>query len=243
MGKPSSTRRRATHLQNGSRLRSTANARAARRPLEQTLREIEDVTLGELERARGGLRIAVVAAIRDEDEVAAEVIRSVDAASQRYEGIHDQLFAMVARQAPVAGDLRLAIALLHVNDRIERISAQCMNIATLGRAMSAPELPSAEQVECLSAMADLTDEQLVTAARVFAERDVDGLARLRGHDLEINQHNRRCFELAVEFGRDENTREAVLFVAMMARAIERIGDNAVDVGRQMAFAVTGRIRV
>ena len=59
------------------------------------------------------------------------------------------------------------------------------------------------------------------------------------HDLGINEHNRRCFDLAVGDGVREAEREAAFMVAMMARAIERIGDNAVDIGRQVGFVVTG----
>jgi phosphate transport system protein len=90
-------------------------------------------------------------------------------------------------------------------------------------------------------MARLADEQVADASRAFAERDVERARGLRDHDLGINEHNRRCFALAVEDGDDERRREAAFFVAMMARAIERIGDNAVDVGQQTVFAVTARL--
>jgi phosphate transport system protein len=156
--------------------------------------------------------------------------------------VHDQLLALIARQGPVAADLRLAMALLHSNDRVERIGAQCGNIATLSEAMPEQGRPSADQLGCLSRAAVLADEQLLETGRVFAERDIDGALRLAEHDRAINEQNRRCFELAVREGDDEERRRALFFVAMMARAIERIGDNAVDIGRQMVFAETGRLR-
>jgi phosphate transport system protein len=59
----------------------------------------------------------------------------------------------------------------------------------------------------------------------------------------INESNRRCFALAVQDGDEESRREAVFFVALMARAIERIGDNAVDIGQQTVFAANGRLRL
>jgi phosphate transport system protein len=91
-------------------------------------------------------------------------------------------------------------------------------------------------------MARLADEQVAEAARVFAERDAEGAARLTEHDLGINERNRHCFSLAVREGDDEIHREVAFLVVLMARAIERIGDNAVDIGRQAAFIVTGRLR-
>jgi hypothetical protein len=59
-------------------------------------------------------------------------------------------------------------------------------------------------------------------------------------DQEINERNRHCFALAVQT-RDERIRQAVFFVALMARAIERIGDNAVEIARQAAFVSTGQL--
>jgi phosphate transport system protein len=160
---------------------------------------------------------------------------------RRYHDVHERLVALIARQAPFAGDLRLAAALLHVSDRLERMSAQCMNIVTLCDAFPANERPSTGQRECLSGMATLAVEQMAEAARVFAERDVDGARRLSEHDLGINERNRHCFALAVREGHDEARREVAFLVALMARAIERIGDNAVDIGRQAAFVASGRL--
>jgi phosphate transport system protein len=198
--------------------------------------------LAEIDVVRGALRTAVEAAVLSNSALADGVVSQRAELERRYADVHDRLFALIARQTPVAGDLRLAMALLHVNDRIERMGAQCANIATLCSAMPAEARPSARQLDCLSAMADLTDEQVREAARIFAARDEEGARRLREHDSGINEHNRRCFALAVQAGDSEADREAAFFIALMARALERIGDNAVDIGQQAAFAVTGRLR-
>ena len=61
-------------------------------------------------------------------------------------------------------------------------------------------------------------------------------------DEEINQLNRECFRRAVEVGTDPDMREWAMTMMLVARALERIGDNAVDVGEQVAFVVTGLFR-
>ena len=61
-------------------------------------------------------------------------------------------------------------------------------------------------------------------------------------DQEINQLNREIFQLAIEVGTDVDTREWAMHMIMVARALERIGDNAVDIGEQTAFVVTGLFR-
>jgi phosphate transport system protein len=207
------------------------------------LREAEERTLAELAVVRELLAETIRAATTCDTAIADQVSAQAGDLDRRYGEVHDCLLALMARQAPVAGDLRLATALLHVNDRIERMGSQCLNIATLCRALPEGERPSSGQLECLSAMARLADEQVTEALRVFAQRDVDGARRLVEHDLGINEQNRRCFALAVRDGDDEVHREVGFMVAMMARAIERVGDNAVDIGRQAAFAATGRLRM
>jgi phosphate transport system protein len=82
----------------------------------------------------------------------------------------------------------------------------------------------------------------VESRRIFADRDIDAVADIRRHDRDINEANRRCFAMAAQAAGDEASREAALLVAMMARAIERIGDNAVDIAYHAAFVVTARLR-
>jgi len=165
------------------------------------------------------------------------------AAAVRYGEVHDCVLGLIARQAPVAGDLRLALALLHVNDRVERVGAQCRNLLTLRLALREGErLPDAP-LRCVSDMATLAGEQLRDAGAAFAARDVQASRRLQVRDSRIDAHNRRCFELAVRAAGQAGEREAALIVVLMARALERVGDNAVDIAQQVQFAVEGRLRV
>jgi phosphate transport system protein len=215
--------------------------RVERAPLDKALREVEERALAALQALREELRNAVRAVTESDAALGDRVIAQARELHGSYDDVHQRLLSLMARQAPVAGDLRLAIALLHVNDRLERISAQSVNIVTLCRALPQDDVPSQRQLDCLEAMASLADEQLAEAARVFAERDKDGAQRLGQHDHGINERNRHCFNMAVDEGVREAEREVAFMVAMMARAIERIGDNAVDIGRQVAFVVTGQL--
>jgi len=58
----------------------------------------------------------------------------------------------------------------------------------------------------------------------------------------VNRINRELFRLAVEIGDDVDTREWAMHMTFVARALERLGDNAVDIGEQAAFVVTGLFR-
>jgi phosphate transport system protein len=213
-----------------------------RTALDYALYDAEQRTLDELDAVRDLLRLAAEAATSGNSDLADQVQARTGELDSRYTEIHDRLLALIALQAPVASDLRLAIALLHVNDRLARIGAQTVNIATLCCQMPRGVQVSERQLDCLSAMTRLTDEQLSDAKQVLAARDPKGVARLRQNDLAINEHNRRCFAIAIEEGGDEQRREAAFFVALMARALERIGDNAVDIAAQAEFAANGRLR-
>jgi phosphate transport system protein len=107
-------------------------------------------------------------------------------------------------------------------------------------ALSDGHRPSVAQLECLEGMAELADEQLADATRTFAERDAEGVERLRAGDAAINERNRRCFALGLAEARNRGDHKTAFFVALMARAIERIGDNSVDRRRSWPRGDCGR---
>jgi phosphate transport system protein len=84
--------------------------------------------------------------------------------------------------------------------------------------------------------------EVVQCRRSFADRNVALAEDLVDRDREVNRLNREIFRLAVEVGDDEDTREWAMIMTLVARAFERVGDNAVDVGEQTAFLVTGLFR-
>jgi phosphate transport system protein len=212
-----------------------------RSPLREALTDTEERVLAQFGLIRKALLRAGEAAVVENGLEAVGEVQMLMAESDRDRGdIHERLLGLIARQAPVAGDLRLAIALLHVNDRLARMASQCLNITTLCGEMKLGERLPRRQLECFSEMVRLAEAQIGEAMTVFVERDVDGVRRLRARDQRLNRANRRCFALAVAAG-EKRIREAVFFIALMARAVERIGDNAVDVARQAEFVATGRL--
>jgi phosphate transport system protein len=91
-------------------------------------------------------------------------------------------------------------------------------------------------------MGDGVRVQIRQAKRAFAGRDVEMARDLVRQDDVIDDLNRECFQLAIEIGDEHDRREWAMTMMLVARALERIGDNAVDVGEQVAFLVTGLFR-
>ena len=194
----------------------------------------------ELERLEARSLERTVEAVQHQDvELAELVIADDDIIDGRYLEIHQSILALLAMQAPVASDLRLIAALLHVMKCMERMGDQCVNIAKL-IPVAGHEPPADEtMLKDIVAMGNAVREEVRQSKRAFAERDV-GLARdLVRQDDVVDNLNRECFRRAIEIGTDHDRREWAMTMILIARAIERIGDNAVDIGEQVAFVVTG----
>ena len=185
----------------------------------------------------------VLEALQHQDvELAAMVIANDDLIDGRYLEVHQELLSLFALQAPVAGDLRVVAALLHVMKNLERMGDQCVNIAKT-IPLTGHEPPVREEIlERVLRMGRAARTEVTQSKAAFANRDVDLAEDLVRQDAEINALNREIFQLAIDVGTDPDTREWAMHMVMVARAIERIGDNAVDVGEQTAFVVTGLFR-
>jgi phosphate transport system protein len=204
--------------------------------------ELEHSALGGLDMALGQLE-RVLVALADADERLAQFVIADDARIDgRYLEVHQGVLSLLALQAPVAGDLRLVAALLYVINSIERVGDQCVNIAKLiplgGRVEDTPP----ELCERIGLMGALARDELAIARHAFAERDVALAEGLVEQDVEVNRLNREIFRLAVAAGEAPRLREWAMTMTLAARAIERIGDNAVEIGRQAIFMTTGEFR-
>jgi phosphate transport system protein len=215
----------------------------ARKHFQDDLAELEQEALGALDLVVEQLD-RVLEALRHHDaELAARVIMSDDAIDARYIDVHDRTVLLLARQAPVATDLRIVSALLHVIHHVERMGDQCVNIAKL-IPLSADEVPAHhhEILDRLLEMGACARSEVVQAKRAFLDRDVELAEDLVRQDQRINELNREIFKLAIDVGDDHETREWAMHMTFVARWLERIGDNAVDIGEQTAFVVTGLFR-
>jgi phosphate transport system protein len=213
-----------------------------RRRFHEDLAELERQALGGLEMVIQQLDRALEALMYQDVELAGMVVADDDRIDGRYLEVHQGLLSLLARQAPVAGDLRIVAALLHIIRCIERMGDQCVNIAKL-IPLSGFEPPKDKDIlDAIERIGRLTRSLLSQAKESFAERNVAAAEDLVRQDAEINRLNRAIFSRAVEIGDDLELREWAMFMVLVARAIERIADNTVDIAEQTAFVVTGLFR-
>jgi phosphate transport system protein len=206
--------------------------------------------LEELERrALSGLDLVVSAmdrtleAVEHQDiELAELVIADDDRIDGRYLEVHQEILTLLATQAPVATDLRLISALLHVMHSIERMGDQCVNISKVIPLTGHDAPQHGEMVDRILRMGKQGRSMVSQAKKAFEGRDIELARDLVRQDDVVDDLNKECFTLAVEVGDQKDVREWAMTMLLVARALERIGDNAVDIGEQVAFVVTGLFR-
>jgi len=187
------------------------------------------------------LRGAINALETQDAELCDEVIAFDDEIDTRYHRIEKSIEELLALQKPVATDLRLVLAVLHDSMHLERIGDQCVTIAKLTKLASELET-SSDLVEGLREMGDRAEEMVRIALDSFAARDVESAHALTELDELIDRTNRRVVEQVLSMAHAPEQQEWGMRMIVVSRCLERIGDNAVDLGEQTAFIVTGEFR-
>jgi phosphate transport system protein len=209
--------------------------------LQEALDQLEAAIHEEGELVLRALRGALGALEHQDVELADEVIAFDDEVDDSYLAIEEEIQSLLARQTPVAVDLRTVLAILHVNLHLERMADYCVTVAKLTK-LVADAPPDQTLVEAFDEMGSRAEEMIRVALDSFAERDVERAESLVELDELIDRANRRAVEQVIALGGDEERREWGLRMIIVSRCLERIGDHAVDIGEQTAFLVTGEFR-
>jgi phosphate transport system protein len=213
-----------------------------RHQFRESLKELETQTLGGLDLVVSQLDRALESLSYQDVELASMVIADDDRIDGRYLEVHQGVLSLLARQAPVATDLRIVAALLHIVRCIERMGDQCVNVAKLVPLSGYEQPKDKEIIDAIEKMGKLARSQVVQAKEAFHGRNVELAQDLVNQDREINRLNRDIFRRAVDVGDDLDMREWAMFMILVARCLERIGDNTVDIAEQVVFVVTGLFR-
>ena len=188
------------------------------------------------------LRSALNALARGDDELADEVIGFDDEIDVRYVRIEEGVQSLLARQTPVATDLRLVLAILRINLHLERMADYCVTVAKLTKLMGGLEVSGTALLDSIEDMGQRAEQMIRVALDAFAHRDVEKAQSLHELDELIDRANRHAVEDVLNLGDSLDEREYGLRMLVVSRCVERIGDHAVDIGEQIAYLVTGDFR-
>jgi phosphate transport system protein len=213
-----------------------------RHRFHEALTELEQKTLDGFEVVIEQLDRALRAVGSRDVELAATVVADDDRINRRYREIHEDALSLLARQTPVAGDLRLLAALLDIIRCIERMGDQCANMAKLVPLLGSEVTTDRHILATIERMGELVRSQVAQAEEAFDTRDVALARDLVSRDGEINRLDREVFIRAVEVGGDVEARKWAMFMILAARCLERIAENAVFIAEQTMFVVIGLFR-
>ena len=208
---------------------------------QEELDQLEAALQEESELALRSLRGAMTALRSQDAELADEVIAFDDEVDVRYLALEQGIESLLARQTPVAVDLRLVLAMLHINLHLERMADLCVTIAKLMKLAQNLET-DAQVLESFDEMGLRAEEMVNVAMSSFADRDLKEAESLVDLDELIDRANRRLVRHVLKLGGDEATREWGLRMIVISRCLERFGDHAVDIGEQVAYLITGELR-
>jgi phosphate transport system protein len=188
------------------------------------------------------LRSALNALARGDDELADEVIGFDDEVDERYLRIEEGVQSLLARQTPVAIDLRLVLAVLRVNLHLERMADYSVTVAKLTKLMGDLHVSDDKISASVEDMGQRAEQMIRVAMDAFADRDLEKARSLNELDELIDRANRRAVDDVLSLGDSSDEREYGLRMLVISRCVERIGDHAVDIGEQVVYLVTGELR-
>ena len=209
--------------------------------LQQELDQLEAALQEEGELVLRALRGSLGALERQDVELADEVIEFDDEVDDAYLNIEEGIQSLLARQTPVAIDLRTVLAVLHVNLHLERMADYCVTIAKLTKLVR--DVPHDDTLlEGFEEMGQRAEEMVHVALDSFRDRNAARAESLVDLDELIDRANRRVVGHVLSLGGGADLREWGLRMIIVSRCLERIGDHAVDIGEQTAYLVSGEFR-
>jgi phosphate transport system protein len=206
---------------------------------QEELLRLRESALEELDLVARQLSLVIDALERGDAEVAQDIVSGDQEVDRAYRRIQADLVTVIARQAPVASDLRLVTALLHISRMVERMGDQCVNIAKLVPVAGPVPAEAQDFLSCVVSMGRETEETVRRAEAALRAADSTAADALEEQDAVVDELNRACFNYAIEFGDSTERRAWATAMILVSRAFERIADNAVDIGAHLRFAVTG----
>jgi len=206
------------------------------------LTELEQKTLDGFELVIEQLDKALQSVVSRDVELAATVVADDERINRRYREIHEDALSLLARQTPVAGDLRLVAALLDIIRCIERMGDQCANMAKLVPLSGSEATTETHILATIERMGKLVRSQVAQAEEAFDTRDAVLARDLVRRTGEISRLDRELFDRALEARQDLDARECAMSMILVARCLERIAENSINIVEQTVFVVIGLFR-
>ena len=205
------------------------------------LNQLEVLLLDMAEMAERQINDAVEALLTGDADLAHKVVVDDQMIDHLYFDVERRWHEVMARQTPVASDLRLMSLVLQAGHSLERMGDQAGNIAAIVEITAG--LPRNETILLhIREMRSIVVPMLQTAMEALIKRDLNLALRLPELDDPADWLNRNMWKEVAACGPNPDLLEWAVHMMLVSRALERVGDRAVDIGEQVAFLLTGEFR-
>lgn len=202
------------------------------------LADLERKVLSMVDRAEQMVGMAVEAVTTSDLGLADKVIEMDRGIDDTYDEVHHDWTSLMARQQPLGPDLRKMTILIQLNVTFERMGDQCVNIAKIAKFNEG--LPRVERIcEQIREMGDLVRPMIRTAIDAYVRGDLDEARLLPAMDHPVDRLNANMYKETVAARDNPQLLEWATKMLMASRALERVGDQAVDFAEQSAYMITG----
>jgi phosphate transport system protein len=219
---------------------STCQDDTMREKFQTDLNEIAGLLVDMADEVRAAMRRASSALLHSDAEMAEAVIAGDDEIDARYRQVEEQVYDVIALQAPVASDLRLVLTALHIAGDLERMGDLADHVAKTGlRRHPAPAAPE-ELTGIVREMGKVADAMAGKISRVLSTPNLNRATELERDDDAMDDLHRRLLETVLAANWSHGV-EAAVDMALLGRFYERYADHAVNAGKHVVFLLTGEI--
>ena len=199
--------------------------------------------LGEMAGLAGSAMERATQSLLQADLAMAEhVITEYDRISELSHVAEERAFALLALQAPVAGDLRSVVSGIQMTADIDRMGALALHVAKIARRRHPNHVLPEEVNGYFAEMGRIAVALGAAAQEVLQTRDPERAARLRDEDEAMDDLHRHLFSVLMDREWKHGVAAAV-DITLLGRFYERFADHAVEVGRRVVFLATGKLPI
>jgi len=183
----------------------------------------------------------VMKALAARDGSRFEVIHQIEKhINEAHIEVDNVCLGLIAKNSPVAKDLRLILSIIKINTDLERMGDQSVNIAYIGREYLARE-PLPTQAAAIIRMGEIAGRMVKESLDCFVRGDVEHAKKVLLMDDEVDRLRNEIFaELKAHMKTSPTDVEASLDLILVARNLERLGDHATNIAEDVIFAQTGK---
>lgn len=203
----------------------------------QELRAIHSDVVGILDAVTESTRQSVEALVSGDVDLAEKVITGDRTLDDRCAMVEERVIETIATQSPVARDLRLLQSLGYMAIRLERMADLATNIAKAARRTAGRRGPQT-LYDLIQAQGNLVTRVLDATREALDRRDLELACKLPELDEPIDHLYKQFFRELARLSNEEDIEWASQMV-LASRYLERIADNAVDIGERIAYLITG----